>query len=247
MWTVSLTDNDYLELAASRKWPEFQRRVVDLLIRYLKAHGDEAVVIAAVEIGSERFARTGRPDPHMHIVTTGWGRRHPDGDWLLRPDRMDELVAKACQYAGLPPVERPSASRVERILHSVASYMSKYLTKSVPVDVDSIDAKWHELIPRQWWNQSEACKALVDGCLFKLPRSFAAFIVKNSVLLENLGMGRGGNVVVGHKKTKLHDLPMEVFRFRFKTPELLKQAIGIFLVWVENGETLDVRELALSG
>ena len=247
MWTVTLTDNDYLELAASRKWPEFQRRIVDLLIRYLKAHGDEAVVIACVEIGGKRFARTGRPDPHIHVVTTGWGRRHPDGGWLLSPDRMDELVAKACQYAGLPLVERSSASSIAKVRHSVASYMSKYLTKQAPIEVDKVDGEWLELIPRQWWNQSESCKALVDGCLFKLPRSFAAFIVRNSVLLERLGMGRGGNVVVGHKKTKLHDLPIEVFRFRFKTPELLQQAMELFAVWIECGETLDVRELALSG
>jgi hypothetical protein len=247
IWTVTLTDNDYLELAASRKWPEFQRRVVDLLVRYLKAHGDEAVVIACVEIGGKRFARTGRPDPHIHVVTTGWGRRHPEGGWLLSPDRMDELVAKACQYAGLPLVERRSASSIAKVRHSVASYMSKYLTKQAPVDIDKVDGEWLELIPRQWWNQSEACKALVDGCLFKLPRSFAAFIVRNAVLLEKLGMGRGGNVVVGHKKTKFALLPIEMFRFRFKTPELLQQAMELFAVWIECGETLDVRELVLSG
>lgn len=79
MWTVTLTDEDYLVLASSGQWPEFQRRVVDLLIRYLKAHGDEAIVIACVEVGGKRLARTGRPDPHIHVVTTGWGRRHPEG------------------------------------------------------------------------------------------------------------------------------------------------------------------------
>ena len=247
MWNVTLTDDDYLALAASRKWPEFQRRVIDLLVRYLKSYGDEAVVIACVEIGGKRFARTGRPDPHIHVITSGWGRRRPDGQWLLCADAMDELVAKACQYAGLPLAPRPAASSIDRVRHSVASYMSKYLTKQCPVNVESIDADWQELIPRQWWNQSEACKALVDGCLFKLPRSFAAFVVRNSVLLEKLGMGRGGNVVVGHKKTKLHDLPIEVFRFRFKTPEFLQQAMELFAVWVESGEALDVRGLVLSG
>ncbi len=66
MWTVTLPDSDYLLLARSGQWKDFQRRVIDLLVRHLKANGDEAVVIAAVEVGSKRFARTGRPDPHIH-------------------------------------------------------------------------------------------------------------------------------------------------------------------------------------
>ena len=247
MWTITLRDEDYLQLASTRNWPLFQRRAIDLLVRYLKANGDEAVVIACVEIGGKRNARTGRPDPHIHVITTGWGRRHVDGGWLLSPQRMDELVAKACQYAGLPLAERPAASSISQVKHSVASYMSKYLTKQAPVDVSSIDGEWSELIPRQWWNQSEACKALVDGCLFKLPRSFAAFVVRNSMLLEGLGLGRGGMVVVGHKKTKLAELPIEMFRFRFLTPEKLHQAMELFVVWVSNNETLDVRRLVMSG
>ena len=138
MWTVTLRDEDYLALSTSGKWPEFQRRIHDLLVRYLKAHGDQALVIGVCEIGPKRFARTGRPDPHIHVITSGWGRRRPDGQWLLCPDAMDDLVAKACQYAGLPSAPRPSASRVEPVLHSVASYMSKYLTKDVPIDVEQV-------------------------------------------------------------------------------------------------------------
>ena len=97
MWTVTLRDEDYIALSASLKWPEFQRRIHDLLVRYLKAHGDQAVVIGVCEIGPKRFARTGRPDPHIHVITSGWGRRRPDGQWLLCPDAMDDLVAKAAQ------------------------------------------------------------------------------------------------------------------------------------------------------
>ena len=247
MWTVTLTDEDYLALSVSRQWPKFQRRIIDLLVRYLKANGDEAVVIACVEVGEKRLARTGRPDPHIHVVTSGWGRRRPDGQWLLCPDAMDELVAKACQYAGLPSRERPACSSIARVKHSVSSYMSKYLTKQAPVALGEVDGEWSELIPRQWWNQSEACKALVDGCLFKLPPAFAAFVVRNAVMLERFGLGRGGNVVVGHKKTLLCEMPIEMFRFRFQTPEKLHQAIELFALWAANGESLDVAGLVLSG
>ena len=247
MWTVTLLDEDYRCLAQRRGWPQFQRRVVDLLIRLLKAHGDEAVVVAAVEVGEKRFSRTGRPDPHIHVVTTGWGRRHPDGDWLLCPKRMDELVAKACQYVGLPSLERPAASRVEPIRHSVSSYLSKYLTKQLPVKLDEVSPEMQELIPRQWWNRSEACKAMLEGCLSKLPPAFAAFLVRHQVLLEQQGLGKGGLRTVGWKKTKLSELPIEMFCFKFRSPEALQQAIELFALWVCNNEELNLGELVMSG
>ena len=239
MWTVTLTDSDYLRLADSGKWPDFQRRVIDLLCRYLKAHGDEAVVIACVEVGGKRLARTGRPDPHIHVVTTGWGRRHPEGGWLLSPDRMDELVAKACQYAGLPASHRPAASSVAQVRGSVSAYMSKYLTKAAPSGVLSTPSNWTELIPRQWWNQSEACKAMVDGVMCKLPPAFAAFLVRNQKRLEAEELGRGGLRTVGYKAGKCYDTPIEVFCFRFFSPESLHQAIEYFALWAVNEESLD--------
>ncbi len=172
MWTVTLLDEDYLALSVSGKWPQFQRRVTDLLIRHLKANGDPAIVIAAVEIGSKRFARTGRPDPHIHVVTTGWKSRGPDGKWLLGPDVMDQLVAKACQYAGLPLRERPASSNISGIKHRVGAYMSKYLSKQMPVSAEALRGQWEKLIPRSWYNQSRECKAMVAGSLVSLPPAF---------------------------------------------------------------------------
>lgn len=247
MWTVTLRDEDYLALADTLHWPQFQRRVHDLLVRYLKEHGDSAVVIGVCEIGPKRFARTGRPDPHIHVITSGWGSRRPDGQWLLCPDAMDELVAKACQYAGLPSAERPSASRVEPVRHSVASYMSKYLTKEIPVDVEKVDSEMQSLIPRQWWFRSAAAKALVEGCLIRLPSSFAAFVARCHGKLEAMGLGRGGYSVVAHRESLLGSVPIEMLKFRFNTPEDLHQSIEYFLLWVTNDERLDVAALGMSG
>ena len=247
MCTVSLLDSDYVELAKSGNWPVFQRRFFDRLMQLLKAHGDEAVAVGVCEIGAKRFARTGRPDPHIHVVTTGWGRRHPDGGWLLSPDRMDDLVSKACQDAGLPLAERRAASQVAKVKFSVASYMSKYLTKELPVDVGEASERCVALIPHQWWNQSAACKAMVDGCLFKLPPAFAAFVVRQVSLLEGLNLGRGGYRTVGHKKTLLCEVPIELFCFSFRSPECLIQGLELFALWDFNGEELDPEGLVMSG
>ena len=247
MWTVTLLDEDYEDLAMAGGWPNFQRRVTDLLIRHLQANGDVALVIAAVEIGAKRFARTGRPDPHIHVVTTGWKVRDPQGEWLLSPRVLDQLVAKACQYAGLPPRERPAASNISGIRHAVGAYMSKYLSKQMPVKPEALQGKWDNLIPRQWFNQSKACKAMVDGATIKLPPAFSAFVVRQQKLLEQFGCGKGGVRTVGYKKRKIEDVPIEVFCFKFVSPEKLHEAIELFALWNENNESLNLKGGVLSG
>ena len=247
MWTVNLTDQDYISLSVTRKWPNFQRRITDLLIRHLESNGDAGLVIAAVEIGAKRFARTGRPDPHIHIVTTGWKTKDIKGKYLLRPEVMDELVAKACQYAGLPSRERSACSNISGISHAVGAYMSKYLSKQMPVTPAALAGQWEELIPRQWFNQSKACKAMCDGALIKLPPAFSAFVVRQQKLLEQFGCGKGGVRTVGYKKRKIEDVPIEVFCFKFVSPEKLHEAMELFALWVELNEPQDFGGMVMSG
>ena len=117
----------------------------------------------------------------------------------------------------------------------------------MPVDLDQVDEEVKSLIPRQWWFRSSACKAMVEGCLIKLPPAFSAFVVRNLVLLEQLGLGRGGLAVVGWRKTLLADVPIELLRFRFKSTQCLWQALELFACWAHNEEQLDLRELVMSG
>jgi len=102
------------------------------------------------------------------------------------------------------------------------------------------------LIPHQWWNQSEACKAMVDGCFFKLPPAFASFVIRCMAKLEALELGRGSLSTVGWKQTKLVSVPIEMYKFQFKDPECMHQAIELFVVWCNNGEQLDMSELVMS-
>ena len=131
--------------------------------------------------------------------------------------------------------------------HSVSKYMSKYMTKQMPVDVESLPEEWQNLIPHQWWSQSEACKALVDGHVLKLSPAFASFVIRQQSMLEGLNLGRGGVRTVGWKKTKLAELPIEVFKFRFFDPESLVLAMELFAIWVDNGESLSVEAPVMSG
>ena len=229
--TCSLPDEDLHRMAGTDIWPRFQRRYIDLITQHLKKWGDEAMVVAVVEIGDVRARRTGRPMPHIHFVCTGRGKKKPNGRWLFDRRDHDLIIAKAAQYAGLPRADRRAAGNIQEVRKSVKNYVSKYLTKQCPVkEVDTGDG-YDELIPRQWWSRSESACALLDGHLFRLPAGFAMFLVARQRQLEGEKLGRGGLVQIGVRKTITGELPIEIFRFQFFSPEALHSALEHYAIW----------------
>ena len=239
-WTVSLPDRDYPWLLKQKSWPVFQRRLVDRLIQYLTLHGDPALVLAVVELGDKRSNRTGRPMPHIHIVCSGYGSRvKGTGTWLLSPGLMDQLVAEACRDAGLEAREREASSRIEPIRTSVRGYLTKYLRKGSRVEDLNLDDGWDALVPHQWWNRSAKAKALVDGHLFRLPPSFAAFVIQQRARLEQLGLGFARVVEVGRRKSKTVDRAIEALCFQWASTEALTAGVEWFSCWCSSPSTFE--------
>lgn len=234
LWTVTLPDEDYLDLKDNQQWPVFQRAVIDGVTRLLKAAGQPPLVLGVVELGLKRTSRTGRPMPHIHLVMAGWGVRDRTGQWLLRPEVMDRLLADACRAAGLADRERPSGSRVEAIRKSVRSYLAPYLKKGSSVADADLSDGWEALVPHQWWNRSEAAKALVDGHLWRLPTAFAAFVAQEWARLQRLGLGRARFVEIGRRVTKTSDMAIRVLCFQWEGVEELRQGVEWFAVWTRD-------------
>ena len=233
-WTITLPNEDYEGMAGTRQWPAFQRRCLDLLLRYLRENGDEALAVGAVEIGALRLRKTKRPMPHIHVVTTGWGRRRRDGQWLCSPKVMDQIIAKAAQYAGLERRLRLAASNVAPVRTSCHNYVSKYLTKDPPPDQMDLSDGWDELVPRQWWQASEGARALVEGHVYKLPVGFAAFLVNRQICLENARLLHARTVAIAHRQTITGPVPIEVTRFAFRSTEAIHAALEYYALWCRD-------------
>ena len=230
LWTVNLPDGWYWELKETCQWALFQRRLIDHLTQLLVDNGDVALVLSVVELSPKRGERTGRPLPHLHIVTSGWGARGRDGKWLIGPEVMDGLVVKALASCGLRVDGALSSSNVQQVKQSVKSYLRAYLKKQV--DIPSVDTSdgWIELIPRQWWNRSAAARALVDGHYFRLPPDFVYWMLCERKALEDLKLGIGGVSVVGQKKTLTGLRDIEIEWFRFFSPAAISRAIELWLL-----------------
>ena len=233
-WTVSLPDEDYEELRVSGRWPLLQRRIYDLLARYLRDHGDEALVIGVTEIGEKRLRRTGKPMPHLHLVSTGYGVRGPRGGWLLSPAVMDEIVEKATASVGLSRRDRPAASGLQPIRHSVSAYLGKYLTKAAGADQVRPAEGWESLIPRQWWNRSDELHKFLLGHVFHLPPAFVAFVLQQRKRLEALGVCDVSKVVVGVVPGLLGDREITLDRIHFAQPEHLVRCLELFGHWLSD-------------
>ena len=231
MWTVNLPTGWYLHLKETKLWPLFQRRLIDHLTQYLKEHGDIALVLGVVELGPKRGDRTGRPYPHLHIVTSGWGARREGGGWLISPQVMDGLVVKALTSCGLRVEGALSSSNVDGIKQSVKSYLRAYLKKQVGVPDLDLSGGWDELVPRQWWNRSSGARRLVDGHCFRLPSLFVYWMLKERTTLEDLKLGIGGISVVGTRRTLTAERPIEIEYFRFASPAAIARAIELWLLY----------------
>ncbi len=231
LWTVNLTDEDYVDLARLGTWNVFQRRSVDRLQQHLRLHGDVCLVLAVVEHGPKRSGRLGRPIPHLHIVTSGWGSKINGKRYLLDHELLDELVNKACDDAGLPRRDRKAASNVERVRHSPRSYLKGYLKKAVPVEDLDLSDGWETLVPYHWGNTSKEAKLLLAGHTVQLPPAFVAFVIQERKALEAMQLGSHRVVIVGHSMYLGAPRPIEIECMRFWTPEHLARAIELFLVW----------------
>ena len=231
LWTINLEEGWYLELKDTKQWPLFQRRLCDHLSQLLVDAGDPALVLGVVELGPKRGARTNRPYPHLHIVTSGYGARGRDGKWLIGPQVMDQLVIKALASCGIRVDSVPAASNVQQIKQSVRSYLRAYLKKQV--DLPSVDTSdgWIELIPHQWWNRSSAARALVDGHYYRLPSEFVYWMLAQRAKLEELKLGIGGVSVVGERRTLTGFRPIEIEYFRFFSPAAIARALELWIVY----------------
>jgi len=238
-WHVTLPDEDYLDLRDLGTWPIFQRRLFDRLTQLLVAHDDPALVCGVCEVGEVRLARTSRPMPHLHIVTSGYGSRVNRKAYLLSPAVMDQLVQKACEDAGLPPRDRQASSRLEPIRTSVSGYVDKYVTKGSGLPGKSLSDGWDALIPHQWWNRSDGLHKMLAGMIFHLPPAFVAFVLQQRQRLEAQKIGFARVVQVGSRKTLCGEVPIEVDSFRFWTPEHLLKAWELFHWWIADPEAWD--------
>lgn len=194
-WTVSLPTAALISLAQSDRWPAFQDRLRQELIRKLRSAGLPALVVGVAELQPKRSRAAGIPCPHLHVVFQG--RKSPGHGWALSPAELDAVIAAALATAeahapdGIAAEDwLAQAGNVQPVRKSVRAYLSKYMTKGSGDTRQWIGHAAESLIPRQWWFWSRDLRVWVLEHVFPISFPFLCWIHTHRKELEELGFAR---------------------------------------------------------
>lgn len=196
-WTITLSPRQLDQISARDTWPDFQNAIRHRLVRALHARGLRALVVGVVELHPKRTAAERRPCPHIHVCFVN--RQHAWGRWVLSTADLDLIICKALIAAGCFDLEVKAAGNVQPVKKSVAGYLSHYMKKGSgpwPTETETAGAGAWTLLPRQWFLQSRAMRAMVAAMTCWLPLPFVAALHNERSLFGERGWGEWDQVEI---------------------------------------------------
>jgi hypothetical protein len=162
---------------ANENWGEIMRRFLQELKRELERKNLDPWIIGCTEIQPKRFARTGQPWPHCHLVFPG-----RDGkNWAIRPARINLLWARCCKAViggGLGDYLASTRIEVIKTKKSVGQYLGKYMSKGG----EEINAMRERIadwpIPKAWHHCTHTLNQYIRGSIATLTPKSAAWLFK---------------------------------------------------------------------
>ena len=197
-WTVTLPEEAVVQLGALDAVAAFQDRLRLELLRQLELAGAPLLVIGVAELQPARTMREIRPAPHWHVVFPN-RRSSRKGDYWLKLEVLDRVIASACWSAGIRgKVNLRRAGRTEPIKKSVRAYMAKYMSKGSQDCRRWVGSEHESLLPRQWWFWSRPLRAWVLEHLLPIAFAFLAWVHEHRGGLVELGL-------IAHRRIPLSD------------------------------------------
>jgi hypothetical protein len=145
-------------------WGALVNRLIQWIARRLERAGLPSVVISVTEFQSKRISRGDPAGHHIHLVFCG---KKTYGTWVIdKTDVRNFWQAEIARRLGRG-FETGASTRIERIRKSAAGYLGKYMSKGDAAVGEMVKRGWEWAIPRQWWNRTKACLALVRSHVAK--------------------------------------------------------------------------------
>lgn len=132
-------------------WSKFQQIFLKELGREQARHGIEPLHVAVSEVQPKRFKRTGEPYLHLHLVFQG---RLKGKTWALSTAWVRQLAARVIRHIVGIECNTAPVCRLEKVMKSVASYLSKYMSKGSEVVEEAIKEGYETWLPHQWFRSS---------------------------------------------------------------------------------------------
>lgn len=164
----------------SQNWSEILRRFQQSLTRKLKSEGLPQLLVGVTEIQAARFERDGVLGLHYHCVFVG---RRPRCDWAVHYLEIREMWRRSfpSKYQTL---DFSSSENVVRVKSAVDKYLSKYISKGVPVLGDSAQIEeFRDVLPTTWYNCTNNLRRVIKSMVLSGASSSdaVALIVEHAV------------------------------------------------------------------
>ena len=151
----------------SSNWAEICRVFYQKLARRLAARGLPAVVAGVTEMQPERRGREEHPALHLHFVVVG--RRRSREHWYISPLEFREMWASVIRIYLRGERDFRACENVQMVRKDAASYMSKYLSKGVSMDVPPRGDETGWSLPTAWYNLSGNIRRWVNDNIRRHP------------------------------------------------------------------------------
>lgn len=138
--------------AVVKDWAEIQRQFQQGLRRRLISRGLPGELLSCTEIQEERFAGSGVPALHLHIVFQGKDRKR--ASWAVTPKMVRKMWVQILKPRMPSVTDWRAVENLKQVRKDAAAYIGKYMSKGVLAVAAMTDAGLGHLLPSAWWNAS---------------------------------------------------------------------------------------------
>jgi hypothetical protein len=167
-------------------WSSVVKNFLKALSRDLENLGADKRIVCSSEIQEKRFASSGIPALHLHLVFHAWDgvSRHPDNKraFYLSVSRIRLLWSRV--ISNLLAVDTSTLNfnasvNIQTIRKSASGYLGKYISKGVKVAKKVVEAGLSSWLPKQWWSLSGGLGSDVRACVISLNSDVCTFFVEH--------------------------------------------------------------------
>lgn len=138
------------------QWSQIVRRFVQSLRRGLQSKALPSEVFGVTEIQEKRFARTGIPALHLHLVFVG--RKKRKSSWLVNRKNIRRWWKQALKNYVPADTDFTATENVVAVRKSAASYLGKYMSKGSQSADNVIRECGQQWLPSSWYTITDSLR-----------------------------------------------------------------------------------------
>lgn len=142
-------------------WAEVNRQLMQAVSRDLEAAGIVPQIIYINEPQEERYEKTGKVFPHIHMVFQSRKSRYHE--YAIPKERNTQIWQRIVSNVLGRDIEIPYGADIQTIEKSAERYMSKYMSKGSKLAQEILNKCSVKWMPKSWWGATKSLRNWVKA------------------------------------------------------------------------------------